>query len=289
MRYRSVGVVGAGVIGCGVAQNLAQTGHGVVLVDVSGEALQRARTEIAKGLRFAQMFDSALRRTDASAVLERIELTTDDGRLAGVDVVVENVTESWDVKQAVYPRLDRVCHTECVLAANTSTISITRLGRITNRPDRVIGVHFMNPVPQKPVVEVIRGHDTSPATVEAAREFLQQMGKSAIVVNDMPGFVSNRVLMLAINEAIAVVQDGVAAPRDVDDIFVKCFAHKMGPLATADLIGLDTVLRSLEMLCESYHEVRFRPCPLLREMVARGRLGRKAGGGFFEYAEPRSR
>jgi 3-hydroxybutyryl-CoA dehydrogenase len=283
MEYARVGVVGAGVMGASVAQNLAQTAHGVVLVDVDGDILERARAVIAKSLRFAALFDPVVREASDSAILDRIELTTDYGRLESVDFVVENATESWPVKQAIYPQLDRICREDCILAANTSAISITRLASTTRRPDRVIGMHFMNPVPQKPVVEVIRGWHSSDATVDATRRFLQQMGKQAIVVKDMPGFVSNRVLMLASNEAICVVQDDVASPADVDRIFVECVAHKMGPLATADLIGLDTILRSLEVLYESFNDSKYRPCPLLKQMVAAGLHGRKSGRGFFDY------
>ncbi len=197
--------------------------------------------------------------------------------------MIENGTESWNVKQAIYARLELVCREDCIIAANTSAISISRLASTTRRPDRVIGMHFMNPVAQKPVVEVITGSNTSEVTVQAAKDFLQQMNKQAIFVKDMPGFVSNRVLMLAINEAILIVQDDVASPADVDEIFVKCVAHKMGPLATADLIGLDTVLLSLEVLQESYNDNKYRPCRLLRQMVDAGLHGRKSGRGFFDY------
>jgi 3-hydroxybutyryl-CoA dehydrogenase len=283
MKYPSIGVVGAGVMGVGVTQNLAQTGHRIVLVDLTREILERARAEISNNLRFAAMFDPALRDADHAAILDQIELTTDHEQLREVDFVVENTTESWAIKQAIYPQLDRICRDDCILAANTSALSITRIAGTTRRPDRVIGMHFMNPVPQKPVVEVIKGWHSSAATVQGARDLLQQMRKQAIVVKDMPGFVSNRVLMLTINEAIFVIQDDVASPADVDEIFVKCFAHKMGPLATADLIGLDTILRSLEVLYESYNDSKYRPCPRLKQMVDAGLHGRKSGQGFFNY------
>jgi 3-hydroxybutyryl-CoA dehydrogenase len=170
-----------------------------------------------------------------------------------------------------------------IFAANTSAISITRIASVTDRPDRVVGTHFMNPVPLMPVVEVIRGYHTSEATLETTRALLAAMGKQAIVVKDWPGFVSNRVLMLTLNEAIWLVQDGVARAEDVDAIFRGCFGHKMGPLATADLIGLDTILDSLEVLYDSYKDPKFRPCPLLAQMVAAGIRGRKSGAGFFTY------
>jgi len=270
-------------MGRGVAQSLAQAGCHVVLVDVESGILERARLEVATNLKFAAMFDPAVRAVSHSAILDRIESTTDYERLAAAEFLIENATESWTVKQRIYPKLDRICREDCVLAANTSAISITRLASLTGREDRVIGMHFMNPVPQKRFVEVIKGARGSDATTEAARRFLRQMGKEAIVVKDAPGFVSNRVLMLAINEAIAIVEADIATPANVDRIFVECLAHKMGPLATADLIGLDTVLRSLDVLYESYNDTKYQACPLLKRMVASGRHGRKSGRGFFDY------
>jgi 3-hydroxybutyryl-CoA dehydrogenase len=283
MKYGKVGVIGAGVIGIGVAQSLAQTGHMVILIDISHDILERARRDIGKDLKFGALFDVKVREADHSEILSRIEFTTDYDRLSEVDMVVENSTESWSVKESIYPRLDRICRPNCILAANTSAISITRLAAATQRPDRVIGIHFMNPVAQKSVVEVIKGAHSSEETLQAVRSFLHQLGKRAIVVNDMPGFVSSRVLMLAINEAIFTVQDKVASPSDIDEIFVKCLAHKMGPLATADLIGLDTVLHTLDVLYQSYNNSKYRACPLLRQMVKAGIRGRKSGKGFFEY------
>jgi 3-hydroxybutyryl-CoA dehydrogenase len=285
MKHQKVGVVGAGVIGVGVAQNLAQTEHEVVLIDVSEDLLRRAGKAIRKNLAFAALFDSRVRELSQSDVLGCIEFTTNYERLSDVDFVVENTTESWSVKKSIYPRMDQICRQDCILAANTSAITITRLASLTQRADRVIGMHFMNPVPQKTVVEVIKGWHTSEETLQAARVFLQRLGKRAIVVRDMPGFVSNRVLMLTINEAIFVVQDGVAPPSDVDEIFVKCFCHDMGPLATADLIGLDTILHTLDVLYQSFSDSKYRACPLLRQMVAAGVWGRKSGKGFFDYSD----
>jgi 3-hydroxybutyryl-CoA dehydrogenase len=284
MKFQRIGVIGAGVIGVGVAQSLAQTGHLVVLVDISEDILGQARRDINKDLKFAALFDAKVREANHSEIFSRIEFTMHYDLLNDVDLVIENSTESWSVKESIYPRLDRICRPDCILAANTSAISITRLAATTQRPDRVIGMHFMNPVPQKTVVEVVKGWHSSEETVQAARDFVHQMGKRAIVVNDMPGFVSNRVLMLALNEAIFIVQDNVASPSDVDEIFVKCFSHKMGPLATADLIGLDTVLLTLEVLYQSYSDSKYRPCPLLRKMVEAGLRGRKTGKGFFDYS-----
>jgi 3-hydroxybutyryl-CoA dehydrogenase len=283
MEIRKVGVVGAGVMGIGLGQSLAQTGHEVVLVDVSEEVLNRARAEIRQGLRFQGMFQKGGTREDSQTVLGRIVFTTDLALLADVDFLIENVPEKWDIKREIYPKIDAICPERAVFAVNTSCISITRVAGITQRPDRVLGMHFMNPVPLKPMVEAIRGFHTSEETLATARQLLRQMGKDCIIVNDLPGFVSNRILMLTINEAVFVLQDGVATAEQVDQLFTTCFGHKMGPLATADLIGLDTILYSIDVLYESYNDSKFRPSPLLKKMVDAGLLGRKSGKGFFDY------
>jgi 3-hydroxybutyryl-CoA dehydrogenase len=275
----TVGVVGAGVMGVGVAHNLAQYGYGAIVVDLDEEILRRAAEQIRAGNRMARLLGSEAPQAD----LDRIRFTTDDRDLAEADFVVENITEKWELKREVYPRLDRLCRPEVVFAANTSAISITRLAGLTDRPDRVLGMHFMNPVPMKPAVEVIRGWHTSAETLDTARALLTGMGKQAIVVADAPGFVSNRVLMLTVNEAIYLVQDQVASAAEVDRIFKSCFGHPMGPLETADLIGLDTILQSVEVLHDSFADSKYRPCPLLKRMVDAGLHGRKSGQGFYTY------
>lgn len=280
----SIGVVGAGVMGAGVAQNLAEFGRQVILVDLTEQCLEKARREIHQSLRMKTFFTKKKEPSESSeTTLGRISFTCDYERLADADFVIENVVEKWEVKKEVYGRLDRVCPKDCVFAANTSAISITRIASATERPDRVVGMHFMNPVPLKPMVEVIRGYHTSEQTLERAKALLSGMGKECIVVNDMPGFVSNRVLMLTVNEAIYLVQDQVAPAEDVDRIFKSCFGHKMGPLETGDLIGLDTILYSLDVLYESYNDDKYRPCPLLKKMVHAGLHGRKSGRGFYQY------
>ena len=283
MSTENIGVIGAGVMGGGVAQNLAQTGHQVVLVDLTEEILSRAKNQIRRNVRLQRMLKKDDAKVDCEETLGRIRFTTDYDLLKEVDYVIENVVEKWEVKRQVYTQLDVLCPTECILASNTSAISITRIASITNRAPQVIGIHFMNPVPLKHTVEVIRGHYTSSETIEQTRALLNRMNKEVIIVNDSPGFVSNRVLMLTINEAIFVVQDQVAKAEDVDRIFRSCCGHAMGPLETADLIGLDTILLTLEVLCDSYSGEKYRPAPLLREMVAAGLFGQKSGKGFYPY------
>lgn len=284
MTGETVGVVGAGVMGTGVAHALSLAGHQVVLVDIAEDQLERARDTIRRDLRMQSLFSKGQApKASADEVLGRIQCTLDYGELAAADFLIENVVERWEVKEPVYHDLDAICPDHCVFAANTSAISITRIGSATERADRVLGMHFMNPVPLKPVVEVVRGHHTSEETLDRARQLLGTMDKEAIVVQDMPGFVSNRVLMLTINEAIFLVQDGVAPAADVDRLFKTCFGHKMGPLETGDLIGLDTILLSLEVLYESYNDDKYRPSPLLRKMVYAGLHGRKSGKGFYDY------
>ena len=284
MTAQVVGVIGAGVMGAGVAQNLAQSGFKVVLIDIAQQALERARAEIRNNVRF-QAFGKKdkSQADDPTVVLEGIVFTTDYAPLAEAHYVVENVVEKWEAKSEVYPRLDAVCPAHTVYAVDTSCYSITRVGALTNRPDKVIGIHFMNPVPLKPTVEVIRGWHTSEQTISITNDLLARMGKNSVLVNDAPGFVSNRVLMLTVNEAVFVVQDQVATAQQVDEIFKKCFGHKMGPLETADLIGLDTILYSIEVLQESFGDSKYRPCPLLKKMVDAGLLGRKSGQGFYKY------
>ena len=289
LRMRRIGVVGAGVIGTSVAQALAQTDHDVVVVDTSNSALVNAETVMRRDVRFHHLVAGTNRRLDVEQVLQHVEFSIDYGALGDVDFVIENTTEAWPVKREVLTRLDEVCPNRCSIAANTSAIPITKLANVTRKPERVVGMHFMNPVPLKPVVEVIAGHATSEETMSRAIALLRQMGKEAIVVGDSPGFVSNRVLMLTVNEAAFLVHEEVAPARDVDDIFKRCFGHSMGPLETADLIGIDTVLLTIEVLREELASEKYAPCPLLRSMVATGKLGRKTAAGFYEYGPPHAR
>jgi 3-hydroxybutyryl-CoA dehydrogenase len=284
MDIKVVGVIGSGVMGVGLAQNLAQTGHNVILLDISDEVLERAKREIKNNIRFQGFFQKSEKPNNPDEICDRIKFSTDYRVLQEAEFIIENVTEKWQIKQEVYEKIDRICPSECVFAANTSAISITRIASVTQRPSKVIGMHFMNPVPMKPMVEVIRGYHTSKETIETAKQLLSQMGKESIVVNDSPGFVSNRILMLTINEAVFLLQEKVAEAAEVDRIFKTCFGHKMGPLETADLIGLDTILFSIEVLYESFNDSKYRPCNLLKKMVDAGLYGRKSGQGFYTYS-----
>jgi 3-hydroxybutyryl-CoA dehydrogenase len=283
MKIQVVGVIGAGVMGIGVAQNLAQTGHQVILVDISEDILENAKKEIRNNIRFQGFFQKNEQTESPDNILHRIKFSPNYKFLESAEFVIENATEKWDIKKGIYAQLDAICPDKTVFAANTSAISITRIASVTKRADKVIGMHFMNPVPMKPIVEMIRGYHTSDETISTAKELLAQMGKEGILVNDSPGFVSNRVLMLTINEAIFLLQDQVASVEQVDRIFKTCFGHKMGPLETADLIGLDTILFSIEVLYESFNDSKYRPCPMLKKMVDAGLYGRKSGQGFYTY------
>lgn len=284
LKLKKIGVIGAGVMGVGVSQALAQTDHDVVLIDINNDILDHAKGEIYQNIRLGRMFaKSQADEKSPAEITARITFTTDYEQLHDVDFVVENSTEKWDIKKEIYPQLDTICPKETVFAANTSCISITRIGSVTNRADRIVGMHFMNPVPMKSTAEVIKGYHTSEQSLGIAKQFLAGMNKDCIVVNDSPGFVSNRVLMLTINEAAFLLHEGVSNARDVDQIFKKCFGHTMGPLETADLIGLDTILYSIEVLHESFADSKYRPCPLLQKMVDAGLYGRKSGQGFYTY------
>ncbi|RCG26494.1 3-hydroxybutyryl-CoA dehydrogenase [Sphaerisporangium album] len=278
----TIGVIGAGVMGIGVAQNLAQFGYDVVLVDTGEEILAAARAAIAGHCRMSALMGGPA--LDAAEILSRIATSTSLDEVAKAEVVIENVTENVEIKRAVHERLDEICPAETVIIVNTSAIPITKVGAVGRHPERVVGVHFMNPVPVKPVVELIPGFHTSAETVRRTRDLLRGMGKRAVDVKDACGFVSNRVLMLTVNEAAYLVHEGVATAESVDEVFRGCFGHPMGPLETADLIGVDTILYSMEVLYEHYADSKYRPCPLLKQMTDAGLHGRKSGRGFHTYA-----
>lgn len=279
-----VGVIGAGVMGTGVAHNLAQYGIRTIVIDLDRERLEACAAAIRRNLRLYAPHAAHKKSTEPTeAVLARVEFSTDLERLAQAQVIVENVTEDWEVKRDVYRRLAGICDPSTVLGVNTSAIPITRIAALVERPERVLGAHFMNPVPLKPVVEVIRGEQTSDATVSRFGQFLAALDKRYVVVRDSPGFVTNRAMMLFVNEAVRMRQEELAGAEEIDILFRECFGHKMGPLQTADLIGLDTVERSLQVLYEGFGDPKFSPARLLREMVEAGQLGMKSGRGFYLY------
>ncbi len=283
MHINEVGVLGAGNIGVGVVTDLVLHGVRAVVVDVSDEVLANARETILNNVRFAPMLSKSLPRLSKQEALGRMQFTTDIRDLSSCQFVIENVTENWQIKEAVYRQLELTMPPDICLGANTSCIAITRIASATRRPANVVGLHLMNPVHLKPTVEVIRGVHTSDRTIETLLGLFAQLDKEAIIVEDLPGFVSNRISHLFMNEAAFVLQDRVATASQIDAIFKKCFGHTMGPLETADLIGLDTVVRSLDVLYESYQDSKYRCCPLMRKLVHAGYLGRKAGRGFYEY------
>jgi 3-hydroxybutyryl-CoA dehydrogenase len=277
-----IGVVGAGTMGNGIAQVAARAGYSVVLRDVSEEFLERGMKAVHKSLQ-RDVDKERLSEEEMRVVTARISTTTGWDALAGATLVVEAVTENVEVKSAVFRTLDEVTAPEAILASNTSSISITKLGAATRRPDKVIGMHFMNPVPVMKLVEIIRGMATSEETYHRVHSLTEKLGKTPLECNDMPGFVSNRVLMPMINEAIFALHEGVATRESIDGIMKLGMNHPMGPLALADLIGLDVCLAILNVLHEGLGDPKYRACPLLKRYVDAGWLGRKSGRGFYEY------
>ena len=276
------GVIGAGTMGNGIAQVAARAGYEVVMRDVAQEFLARGMTAIEKSLQ-RDVDKERLTQDDKGTIMARIKTTTDMGALSSAFIVVEAVTEDFSVKSEVFKALDEITKSDAILASNTSSISITKLGATTRRPDKVIGMHFMNPVPVMKLVEVIRGAATSDATYEQTRALSEKLGKTPLECQDYPGFISNRVLMPMINEAIFALHEGVASRESIDGIMKLGMNHPMGPLTLADFIGLDVCLAIMNVLHEGFNDSKYRPCPLLKRYVDAGWLGRKSGKGFYEY------
>ena len=281
MEVKKVGIIGAGVMGMGIAQKMICYDKEVILVDNDASVVNSVKNRIQRNMMIARITNKD--NTDIAHALSLLSVTDDYSALSGCDHIIENIPENEDMKYEVYRKLSDIVSENCICMANTSCISITKIAKWLGNSQNVIGVHFMNPVPLQKFAEVIKGNFTSDDTIEKVKSFLKEIEIDCTVINDSVGFVSNRLSHLFMNEAINLVMEGVATPEQIDQIFTEGFHHSMGPLHTADLIGLDTVMYSLNVLYQNYQDPKYRCSPLLRKMVDSGLIGRKSGKGFFEY------
>jgi 3-hydroxybutyryl-CoA dehydrogenase len=284
MQIGKVGVIGAGTMGNGIAHVFALAGYDVVMTDVSDEILSRSLS-IIKGNLDRQVKKEKITQADMDAAIGRIKTTTRLADLKDVDLVVEAAPEDVNMKKEIFKKLDSVCKKDCILTSNTSSISINKIADATKRPQRVMGMHFMNPVPLMVLVELVKGKSTAQDTIDLVRTTAEKLGKTPVLVNDSPGFVANRILMPMINEAVWSLHEGVARAEDIDTVMKLGMNHPMGPLALADLIGLDVCKSILEVMHEGFGDKKYAPCPLLAKKVNDGHLGRKTGKGFYDYGK----
>ena len=283
MNKNNIGIIGAGHMGCDLAFDIASNGIPVILKDISSDVVSQVEKRLKSTFLQVKQHRKETKIKPFDEIVSLIHCTCNYDKFHELTFLFENANENWEVKKYIYTEINEVCSSDTIIGINTSCISITKLASLLNNPDKVIGTHFMNPVPLKSIVELIIGCKTSENTKNQTMDFLQQINKSSLIVNDFPGFVSNRISHLFMNEAFFVVQDNIADPHTVDEIFKQGYGHKMGPLETADLIGLDVVLDSLLVLYDSYKDTKYRPCPLLVKMVYAGLKGYKSGEGFFKY------